>query len=69
MQDSKLDYTTGNGNSHCLIHRLVQDGQIAPREGVGGVDVNGGEIGLYRVTGLPLLVVQLAAGGGGGRGQ
>ena len=37
---------------------------------MGGVDVNGGEIGLYRVIGLYLLVVQLAAGGGaGGRGQ
>ena len=37
---------------------------------MGGVDVNGREIGLYRVIGLFLSVVQLTAGGGaGGRGQ
>lgn len=35
---------------------------------MGGVNVNGREIGLYCVTGLHLLVVQLAAGGRAGEG-
>lgn len=64
-----LNLTPGDGNSHCLVHRLVQDGQITPREGVAGVNVDGRQVRLHCITGLHLLVVQLAAEGRGRLGH